>query len=174
MASSSTDATESGTPVPEQPALSAEDARRGSIKTITCTPELAGQSVLPQAEMLPPPEAAHAMEGCLDLTAAKHPGHHAIELTIVYYLAPDGTVNETGVGADVLSVQAWEQLEPCAREYWRAYPPEVSPSTEKSFSCAYRWSEGSIAGGLGAMAGHVARVWSGREAEPFGASVTAE
>ena len=160
--------------VQEAPPLSWAAVSRGSIKTVQCSPERAGETVLAETELLPPPEAARAMEGCLDMTADRFPEHHAIQLTIVYYLAPDGTVTQTGVGADVQTAEAWDLLEPCAREYWLAYPPRVSPSDEKSFSCVYRWSQASIGGGVGAVAGHVAKPWAGRDSAPIGQRMKAD
>ena len=156
------------------PVLSEAEALRGSIKTVSCAPELAGKTSLSTEEMAPSHEAVQAMEGCLDLTVARHRQHRAIRLTIVYYLAPDGSVSDTGIGADVDTAEAWELLEPCARGYWQTYPPKVTPSDEQSFSCAYEWSEASIAGGAASVGAKVARIWAGQDTAIFGSSIAVD
>jgi len=161
-------------PPPEPPTLSEDDALRGSIKTVTCSPERAGEALLSNEEMSPSHEAVQAMEGCLDHTASQHRTHRAIELTIVYYLTPDGAVSDTGVGADVDTEEAWKLLEPCVGGYWQTFPPKVSPSDERSFSCVYTWSENTLAGGIASVQAHVARVWAGRDTAPFGSSVVVD
>ena len=160
--------TEPAAPAP----LTDAEALKGSIKTVSCTSEGAGTRLLSREAMSPTHEAVQAMEGCLDLTAARFEGHFAIELSIVYYLAPEGTVNQTGVGADVNTPEAWDLLQNCAADYWQTYPPTLEPSDEKSFSCVYAWSQNSIAGGVTSVRPAVTRSFAGREARPFGSSVT--
>ena len=156
----------------EVPSLSEEEALRGSIKSISCFPEFAGKDVLSTDELTPTREGIQAMEGCLDLVGARQPEEAAIELTTVFYLSPDGSVFETGVGADVGSLEAWDILEPCAREYWLANAPKVRASDEKSFSCVYSWSAWSLLGGVHRVGAQVPSVLSGRGSVAFGTSVT--
>jgi hypothetical protein len=152
------------------PPLTEAEALRGTIKTVSCMPEGAGTSTLSRAEMFPPHEAVQAMEGCLDMTSARHPEHRAIQMSVVFYLVPDGSVSQTGVGADVDTAEAWELLQPCASSYWQAFAPTVKPTDEKSFTCVYHWSENSIGGGIASVRAPIAHVWSGRDTAQFGAS----
>ena len=154
--------------------LSEEDALKASIKSISCFPEMAGKDVLPREELAPSLEGIQAMEGCLDLVGARFPQQSAIELTTVFYLSPDGSVFETGVGADVATLEAWDLLEPCAREYWLANPPKLRASDEKSFSCVYSWSMWSLRGAVHRIGAQVPSVLSGRGAMAFGTRVTGQ
>ena len=152
----------------EAPALTLAESARGSIKTIRCMQEQAGQDKVADSEMAPPPEAVGAMEGCLDMTAARFPAHDGINLSVVYYLVPDGSVGNTGVGADVLTGEAWDLILPCVTEYWLAFPPKLSPTDEKSYTCTFNWSRETVAGGLFAFKAEIERVWAGRDAPPIG------
>ena len=152
--------------------LTEAESLQGSIKSVFCFPEGAGVDVLSTADLTPTSAGIQAMEGCLDLVGARHPSQAAIQLTTVFYLAPDGTVTQTGVGADVATPEAYDLLEPCARDYWLANAPRVRPSDEKSFSCVYSWSKWSLTGGVHRVGAHVPSVLSGRGTHTFGASVT--
>jgi hypothetical protein len=158
--------------VAQEFSLSEEESLQGSIKSVSCFPEGAGSDVLSTAELTPPRAGIQAMEGCLDLVGARHPEQAAIQLTTVFYLAPDGTVSQTGVGADVASPKAWNLLEPCARDYWFENAPRVRASDEKSFSCVYSWSRWSLAGGVNRVGSYVPSVLSGHGTVAFGTSVT--
>ncbi|MGB0589523.1 MAG: hypothetical protein ACPGU1_07590 [Myxococcota bacterium] len=152
--------------------LTEAESLQGSIKSVFCFPEGAGVDVLSTADLTPPSAGIQAMEGCLDLVGARHPSQAAIQLTTVFYLAPDGTVTQTGVGADVATPEAYDLLEPCARDYWLANAPRVRPSDEKSFSCVYSWSKWSLTGGVHRVGAHIPSVLSGRGTHAFGSSVT--
>ena len=156
----------------DQATLTDEEALRASIKSISCFPEFAGKDVLTTDELTPTREGIQAMEGCLDLVGARFPQEASVELTTVFYLSPDGSVFETGVGADVGSLEAWDVLEPCAREYWLANAPKVRASDEKSFSCVYSWSVWSLTGGVHRVGAQVPSVLSGRGSVAFGKRVT--
>ena len=152
--------------------LTEAESLRGSIKSVSCFPERAGQDVLSNEEITPTREGIQAMEGCMDLVGLRHPDQAAIQLTTVFYLDQDGTVTQTGVGADVRTPEAWDLLEPCARDYWLANAPRVRPSDEKSFSCTYSWSKWSLTGGVHRVGAHIPSVLSGRGTHAFGTSVT--
>ena len=164
---------DASSPQPESDlTLTEAESLQGSIKSVSCFPERAGDDVLSNEELTPTREGIQAMEGCMDLVGLRHPDQAAIQLTTVFYLSPDGTVTQTGVGADVRTPEAWDLLEPCARDYWLANAPRVRPSDEKSFSCTYSWSKWSLTGGVHRVGAHIPSVLSGRGTHAFGTSVT--
>ena len=143
----------------EEPKVDNRAKARGSIRWVNCKPEGVGAEPLTDAEMQPTFEALEVMENCLADTYVADPSHVAINVSVVFYLAPDGSINETGCGADVRSEDAWSTLQGCVLDYWTVNPPTVAATDEKTFTCRYWWSREELLGGLRVASPLMLDVW---------------
>ena len=146
----------------KEPEVDNRAKARGTIRWVNCKPEGVGAEPLTDAEMQPTFEALEVMENCLADTYVADPSHAAINVSVVFYLAPDGSINETGCGADVRSEAAWSTLQECVLDYWTVNPPTVAPTDEKTFTCRYWWSREELLGGLRLASPLMLDVWFSR------------
>lgn len=143
----------------QEPEVDNRAKARGSIRWVNCKPEGIGAEPLTDAEMQPTFEALDVMENCLADTYLADPSHAAINVSVVFYLASDGSINETGCGADVRSEAAWSALQDCVLDYWTVNPPTVAATDEKTFTCRYWWSREELLGGLRLASPLMLDVW---------------